>query len=236
MAGLSNNDAWQRFAYHLASGNRWGESLHTNPVQKRISHDQSGSFFMNGKIRRVITGHDKNGKAIVIEDGLAPAVRTNPLRPGHISVDMWKTAATPHILHASEEDPTGGPKQIHPLPGGTVFRISEIAPETEAIRDISPEQSKAVFEAMGNKNATTAGTAKGRHPFMHRTQTIDYAVVLKGEITMLLDDSEVLLKAGDVLVQVGTNHAWSNRSDKPCVIAFVLVDGEFDPALKASFD
>ena len=83
---------------------------------------------MNGKIRRVITGHDKNGKAIVIEDGLAPAVRTNPMRPGHISVDMWKTAATPHILHATEDDPTGGPKQIHPLPGGTVFRISEIAP------------------------------------------------------------------------------------------------------------
>jgi len=70
---------------------------------------------------------------------------------------------------------------------------------------------------MGNKNATTAGTAKGRHPFMHRTQTIDYAVVLKGEITMLLDDQDVVLKEGDVVIQRGTNHAWSNRSDKPAL-------------------
>ena len=91
------------------------------------------------------------------------------------------------------------------------------------------------FEGLGNAAASTHGKG-GRHPMMHRTETIDYAIVLSGEITMLLDDSEVLLKAGDVLVQVGTNHAWSNRSHKPCVIAFVLVDGEFDPALKASLE
>jgi len=188
---------------------------------------------MNGKIRRVITGHDENGKAIVIEDQLAPAVRTNPLRPGHISVDLWRTAATPHILHATEPDPTGGPKRIHPTPGGTVFRISEIAPETEAVRNISPEQSKAVFAAMGNEAASSAGKATGRHPFMHRTESIDYAVVLKGEITMLLDDQDVVLKEGDVVIQRGTNHAWSNRSDKPVLMLYVLIDGEFDDTLKA---
>jgi mannose-6-phosphate isomerase-like protein (cupin superfamily) len=190
---------------------------------------------MNGKIRRVITGHDHNGKAVVLEDGYAPAVRTNPMRPGHISVDLWRTAATPHILHATEPDPTGGPKRIHPLPGGTVFRISEIAPETEAIRNISPEQSKAVFEAMGNRDATSAGTVRGRHPFMHRTESIDYAVVLKGEVTMLLDDQDVLLKEGDVVIQRGTNHAWSNRSDKPALMLYVLIDGLFDGALQAHF-
>jgi quercetin dioxygenase-like cupin family protein len=188
---------------------------------------------MNGKIRRVITGHDANGKAIVIEDQFAPAVHANPLRPGHISVDLWRTAATPHILHATEPDPTGGPKRIHPLPGGTVFRISEIAPETEAVRNISPEQSKAVFAAMGNEQATSAGTAKGRHPFMHRTESIDYAVVLKGEVTLLLDDQDVLLKEGDVVIQRGTNHAWSNRSDKPVLMLYVLIDGKFDDELKA---
>src|SRR3989304_9030104 len=74
--------------------------------------NRSGSHGMNEKTRRVITGHDKNGKAVVLEDGLAPAVRSNPLRPGHISVDLWKTAATPHILHATEPDPTGGPEQL----------------------------------------------------------------------------------------------------------------------------
>jgi quercetin dioxygenase-like cupin family protein len=70
---------------------------------------------------------------------------------------------------------------------------------------------------------------------MHRTETIDYALVLSGEITMVLDDEDVLLKAGDVVVQCGTNHAWSNRSNAPCVVAFVLIDGEFAPELKAKF-
>ncbi len=191
---------------------------------------------MNGKIRRVVTGHDKNGKAIVIEDGLAPAVRTNPLRPGHTSVDLWKTDAAPYTLHAIEPDPTAGPKQIHPLPRGTVFRISEIAPETEAIRNMPPEQSRAVFAAMGNEAASTAGKKVGRHPFMHRTRTIDYAVVLEGEITMLLDDEDVVLKTGDVVIQRGTNHAWSNRSDKPVRMLYVLIDGEFDDELKEHFD
>ncbi len=190
---------------------------------------------MNGKIRRVVTGHDANGKAVVIEDGLAPAVRTNPLRPGHISVDLWKTNTAPYVLHAAEPDPTGGPKQIHPLPRGTVFRISEIAPETEVIRNMKPEQSRAVFAAMGNENATTAGTAKGRHPFMHRTETIDYAVVLKGEVIMLLDNQDVVLKAGDVVIQRGTNHAWSNRSDQPALMLYVLIDGEFDDELQGHF-
>ena len=190
---------------------------------------------MQGRIRRVITGHDPNGKAIVIEDGLAPAVRTNPLRPGHISVDLWKTATTPHVLHATEPDPTGGPKQIHPPSGGTVFRISEIAPETATVRNIPPEQSRAVFAAMGNEAATTAGKANGRHPFMHRTESIDYAVVLKGEITLLLDDRDVVLQAGDVVIQRGTNHAWSNRSDQPVLMLYVLIDGQFDDELKARF-
>ena len=71
-----------------------------------------------------------------------------------------------------------------------------------------------------------------RHPFMHRTRSIDYALVLEGEIDMLLDDSEVHLKAGDVLVQLGTNHAWANHSGKPCRIAFVLIDAHQPAAWK----
>ena len=189
---------------------------------------------MNGKIRRVITGHDASGKAVVLEDRDAPAVRTNPHRPGHVSTDLWKTTSTPVIVKRAEPDPTEGPKQIHPLPGGTVFRISEIAPETEAIRNMSPEQAREVFKAMGNESASTFGANK-RHPFMHRTETIDYAVVLEGEITMLLDDSEVHLKAGDVVIQRGTNHAWSNRSSKPAKMLYVLIDGTFDEELKGKF-
>jgi quercetin dioxygenase-like cupin family protein len=189
---------------------------------------------MQGRIRRVVTGHDENGKAVVLEDRLAPAVRTNPKRPGHISVDLWKTGESPIVIHRAEPDPTEGPKQIHPLPGGTVFRISEIAPETEAIRNMSAEQAREVFKAMGNEGASTFSQNR-RHPFMHRTETIDYAVVLEGEVVMLLDEEEVHLKAGDVVIQRGTNHAWSNRSDKPVKMLYVLIDGEFDPELQKRF-
>jgi mannose-6-phosphate isomerase-like protein (cupin superfamily) len=187
---------------------------------------------MNGKIRRVVTGHDASGKAVVLEDRLAPNVKTNPLRPGHISVELWKTTSMPVPVAAQEPDPTEGPKVQIPGPNGTVFRISEIAPETEAIRNIDPAQAKEVFKAMGNEAGSTFGDNK-RHPFMHRTKTIDYAVVLEGEVTMLLDDSEVHLKQGDVVIQRGTNHAWSNRSNKPVKMLYVLIDGELDETLKS---
>jgi len=85
---------------------------------------------------------------------------------------------------------------------------------------------------MGAENASTFRQNK-RHLFMHRTETVDYAVVLEGEVVMLLDDEEVHLQAGDVVIQRGTNHAWSNRSDKPVKMLYVLIDGEFDEALKA---
>ncbi len=187
---------------------------------------------MQGRIRRVITGHDADGKAVVIADEPAPAVRTNPLRPGHVSTDLWKTGAAPVVLKARMDDPTGGPKQIHPLPGGTVFRISELAPEPEAVRNLDPERAREVFRAMGNEGAATFGRG-GRHPMMHRTETIDYAVVLEGRVTLVLDDQDVELEAGDVVIQCGTNHAWSNRSDRPCRMLYVLIDGTFDPELAA---
>lgn len=186
-------------------------------------------------MRRVVTGHDKHGKAVVISDGLAPTVRTNPLRPGHVSVDLWKTMSSPVMLTSGEPDPTLGPKQIHPPAQGTIIRISEIAPETEAIRNLDSEKAREVFKAMGNEGASTFGRG-GRHPFMHRTETIDYAVVLAGEIVMLLDDQDVHLKAGDVVIQRGTNHAWSNRSNQPCRMLYVLIDGEFAPELAAMFE
>ncbi len=88
---------------------------------------------------------------------------------------------------------------------------------------------------MGNENASTFGQNQ-RHPFMHRTETVDYAVVLEGEVDMLLDDEEVHLEAGDVVIQRGTNHAWSNRSGKPVKMLYVLIDGEFDEGLKAKLE
>jgi mannose-6-phosphate isomerase-like protein (cupin superfamily) len=187
-----------------------------------------------GKVRRVVTGHDKNGKAVVIEDGLAPSVRSNPLRPGHISIDLWRTNTAPVPLAGTEPDPTAGPRKIHPDARGTVLRISEVAPESEAIRNLTPEKARELFKAMGNESASTFGRG-GSHPLMHRTETVDYAVVLDGEIYMVLDEGEVKLTTGDVVIQRGTNHAWSNRSGKSVRMLYVLIDGEFDPALEAQF-
>jgi quercetin dioxygenase-like cupin family protein len=188
-----------------------------------------------GKIRRVVTGHDTDGRAVVISDGPVPSVHANPLRPGHVSSDVWRTTAAPVPITREEPDPTTGPRRLHPGRRGTVFRISEVGPETDAIRNLTPEKAREIFKAVGNEEASTFGRG-GRHPLMHRTETVDYAVVLDGEIYLVLDDTEVKLTAGDVVIQRGTNHAWSNRSGKPVRMLYVLIDGDFDPGLAQIFN
>ena len=185
---------------------------------------------MDSRIRRVVTGHDDDGKAIVLSHGYATAVKTVPLWPGLISTDIWKTSASPVPIARDEPDPTSTPRTLHPAPCGTIFRISIVPPETDEIRNLDPHKAKQVFAGVGNAEASTLERG-GRHPLMHRTQTLDYAVVLEGEITMLLDDSEVNLKTGDVVIQRGTNHAWSNRSGKPVRMLYVLIDAEPDAEL-----
>jgi len=186
---------------------------------------------MTGFIRRVVTGHDENGTAIVLSDGLTPTLKTNPMRPGHRSTEIWRTSAAPAPIARDEPDPTiDGPRTIHPVPCGTVIRVAEWAPESHAIRSLSAEQAREIFRAMGNEHASTFGRG-GRHPIMHRTETLDYAVILEGELTLVLDDEDVQLRAGDVVIQRGTNHSWRNLSDRPCRILFVLVDGKFAPEL-----
>ena len=187
-----------------------------------------------GQVRRVVTGHDRNGKAVVLSDGPVPVVHSNPMRAGQLSHEIWKTSAMPLPVMRDEPEPTAGPRQLHPAPMGTVFRISEVPPETDAVRNLTPEQARAAFRASNAEDASTWGRG-GRHPLMHRTETVDYAVVLEGEITMLLDEGEVNLKAGDIVIQRGTNHAWSNRSGKPVKMLYVLIDGAFAPELKKQF-
>lgn len=190
---------------------------------------------MTRDVRRVVTGHDGSGKAIVVSDGPAPFVHTTELRPGYSATDIWRTGETPANIAFSAAEPTLGPRRQLPAKNGTVIRISEIPPDADRVGGMDAEMSKKIFASLGNASASTFA-ASGVHPLMHRTETIDYAIVLEGELTLILDDSEVLLKAGDVTVQCGTNHAWSNRSGKPCRIAFILVDGAFEPALKKALD
>ena len=183
-------------------------------------------------IRRIVTGHDSNGRAVVLEDRTAPSIRHNPAHRGHVSVELWRTIGAPVVVSPEEADPTTGPKQIHPPKQGTVFRISEIPPETDEMRNMGPDQVAEVFKAFGNNTISTFGQEQ-RHPFMHRTESVDYAVVLEGDVYLVLDDSEVLVSAGDVVIQRGTNHAWSNRSGKPVRMLYVLIDGKFEEELRA---
>jgi mannose-6-phosphate isomerase-like protein (cupin superfamily) len=185
---------------------------------------------MQGHVRRVVTGHDANGKATVLSDGPAPFVHINPRNPADTSTDIWRTGDTPATIAAEPAEPTLGPRRQLPTANGTVVRINRFAPETEEIRNMSVEAARTAFAALGNETGSTFGRG-GHHPLMHRTETIDYAIILSGEITMILDDTDVHLKAGDVVVQCGTNHAWSNRSDAICEVAFILIDGTFDAEL-----
>lgn len=145
------------------------------------------------KIRRVVTGHDGDGRAVVAIDEVSRDVVS--FRPGATITNVWSTAGFPvDNAGAADAGVADGAREITGTTrdGGTVFRVIEYAP--------------------------------GVAPRNHRTNSIDYAVVLSGEIDMEMDGTVVRLRAGDVLVQRGTIHDWINRSDKPCVIAFVLID------------
>ena len=185
-------------------------------------------------VRRVVTGHDKNGKAIVLADGPVPTVHSNPIRPGQLSFEVWKTKAMPVPLPREEPEPTTGPRSLQPPPAGTVLRISIVPPETDQTRNLTPEEAQELFRKSGAGEASTYGRG-GRHPMMHRTETVDYAVVLEGEISLVLDEGEVQLMAGDVVIQRGTSHAWSNRSGKNVKMLYVLIDGDVAPELEGKF-
>ena len=190
---------------------------------------------MTKQIRRIVTGHDARGRAVVLSDGPAPFVHINKLDPNWYSIDLWRTHETPAKIVSQAEESTSGPRRQMPTKNGTVLRINHFPPESEAVRAMTPADSLRVLEGLGNPAAATF-VKGGRHPLMHRTETIDYAIVLSGQITMVLDDQDVHLKAGDVLIQCGTNHAWSNRSKEPCMVAFILIDGYFAPNLEAKFE
>lgn len=186
---------------------------------------------VQGQVRRIVTGHDAQGRSVVTEDGLAPVVRTNPRRVGFCATELWMTQQTPAFV-GNEADPTQGrPITLEPPKSGTVVRIIEFGPEGDWLDQLGAEGAREAWGAFGTDKASTNRSGAAKHPLMHRTQSVDYCLVLDGEITLVLDQEEVLMRAGDFAVERGTNHAWANRSGKPCRILFVLIDGQFDPAL-----
>jgi mannose-6-phosphate isomerase-like protein (cupin superfamily) len=188
----------------------------------------------NRAIRRVVTGHNAKGRSIVSEDRVAPSVHTNPKRVGYHLTQLWMTDETPaHVNNGP--DPTSRPLTLEPPRNGTVVRVVEFGPEGEWLNKMSAEGARAAWGELGRGEASTNAHGQAKHPMMHRTQSVDYGLILEGEITLVLDEEEVHLRTGDFFVERGTNHAWANRSGKPCKVLFVLIDGQFDPAIAAHF-
>jgi mannose-6-phosphate isomerase-like protein (cupin superfamily) len=130
-------------------------------------------------------------------------------------------------------DPTTGPLALPPPKQGTRIRFVDIPPDTPEFLAHGAAKMHAAFSEVGDASASTV-KADSPHPLMHRTESIDYGVVIEGEMTLVLDDAQVALAPGSVVIQRGTNHAWANRSGRPCRMLFVLIDGTYDPEIAAT--
>ena len=172
-------------------------------------------------IRRVLTGEDSNGRSIFIEDGTSPAVRLVPQRPGYRVTNIWRTGEAPSAVEA--RDSISEHKGVLPPKHGTVLRVIDYPPEPQDPIELKRTQDATFAQLYPDAQHELK---PGEHPGMHRTDTVDYALVLVGEITAILEEDETVLRAGDILIQRGTNHAWANRSGKPARIAFILIDGK----------
>ena len=161
---------------------------------------------MTEPARRVVTGHDANGKSVVLSDG--PPPQQHSMRGREVGADffeMWSVIKpVPALTSTEPREPTEREFTIMPV-SGHLFRVIDIFP-------------------------THMG---GKRTVMHRTKTLDYAVVIEGEVVLVLDDSEVVLRKSDVVVQRGTIHAWENRSNSVARMAFFHIDADFSPELLA---
>ena len=174
-------------------------------------------------MRRVVTGHHPDGRSKVLMDGEAPNVKRRAA--GDASTLLWVSDAKPASVSGTK-DQAAREIGVPPPPRGTIFRIAEFPPHTGG--DV--KDNDAVLRDFGIGPDVKRGHPP-RHPTIHRTRSLDYIVVLEGEIHLLLDDGEVRLGAGDVVVQRGTNHAWINRGKQTCRLGMVFIDAEEPPEL-----
>ena len=152
--------------------------------------------------RRVVTGHDQRGVSVFADDGPVPVVRTAP--DGALFYEVWGTGAMPAPVSAIEPDPT--------VPSNTGSAVT-VPPAPNGTKIRINEFPPGVVSPM------------------HRTQSVDYGIVLEGEVVLALDDSETTLRPGDVVVQRGTAHRWENRTEATARMAFILIDGAFTDEL-----
>ena len=171
------------------------------------------------RIRRVVTGHDANGKSMFLMDGAAPNIKEMASMPGLALTDLWVTDGSP-ANNAGNADAADRPIVLEPPKNGSILRIVEFPPDS-AWRNQA--DSKAAFDSIGAGHAKDGSTAD---PMMHTTATVDYLIVLKGEIYAIMEHGETLLRPGDIMIQRGTNHSWSVRGNEPCVLAAILINAK----------
>jgi mannose-6-phosphate isomerase-like protein (cupin superfamily) len=169
------------------------------------------------EIHRVVTTLDADNKSTTLADSQVPL---NVSPSGNASANLWLTTSSPPGFSFNEDvaKPTG----LNPPDNGTVIRVVEIPP-------LKPGEEAKMAPGLMMKIVGDHAPARGvpvSHPLMHRTRTVDYAIIMSGEIDMMLDDKVVHVKAGDVVVQQATNHAWLNHGTEPCRIIFVLMDSK----------
>lgn len=171
------------------------------------------------RVRRVVTGHDAQGKSIIAMDGIAPNMKEMPSFPGLALTDLWETKGAP-ASNEGDKDLAERPIRLEPPSGGTIVRIVEFPPDSTRPQSSDGREG---FKAIGAGHAQDRSSSD---PMMHRTGTVDYIIVLKGEIYAVMENGETLLKAGDVLIQRGTMHSWSVRGNEPCIVAAILVNAK----------
>ena len=172
---------------------------------------------MPGKVRRIVTGVNSAGRSCIRSDTLLPTADVAPGAP--VRAGLWTTDRSP-ASNAGTTDPVPDGVILKTPPaqkGGTVIRFTDIPPDKA--RAFDPEDLR-------RRGCKTTPDRSARHPGFHATDTVDYAICLEGEIWAVLDDDETLMKPGDVLIQRGTYHAWSNRGDKIARMAFIMIDAE----------
>jgi len=174
-------------------------------------------------VRRIVAGEDEKGNAVIFSDGPVRDILTDPARPGYSEARVWVTDGTP-APYAGIKETTDRPYTIEPPTRGSVCRVITFPPEASYIGKVTEQDVQAYFKLAGSPSASTYSRS-APHPYMQKTRTLDFVLVLEGEITLVLDTAEVHLKRGDTVVQRGANHAWSNRSDKPARLVFSLHDG-----------
>jgi mannose-6-phosphate isomerase-like protein (cupin superfamily) len=161
-------------------------------------------------VRRIVTGVNDQGRSIIVSDG--PALNITRLSGAALGAHvLWATGEA--AAEGEEPAPPGHSFGFHSN-GGSILRVVDFPPDEEYEID--------TLTKFLDEN-DVRDKAKPRHFWFHKTESLDYAIVLEGEIHALLDDDETVMKAGDILIQRATNHSWSNRSDKTCRMAFVLL-------------